>query len=411
MASIIERQGGFTVRWLADGVWQGWFCGPDRAEAEACKWFVEERAARGNLTYARVQGGQVDVVISERRYLNVTEDDLGPVDGPRRNPEAKTLGQVWAAMMRERRVVGRGGTAKRSADTADAMGYVFAKHFADWSDKPAHLITPQVLLDRYVALVAGERGYRALKPSTASRNVGYVVDALRYGFRLKLIKGVEPDFDRVKAILENQYVRPHQVLTPEQHDVVQSLVCDADTEALIIALDASGVRIGEAHAWCVGDINLAKRIAAVNFHMVRGERRPGTKTGPGKTRKVPLNERAVQALAPYVEGRPASAPLFTNTEGNYWNYQTWYKTRWEKLRDAVDASPDITLVDYDGKPVRLLPHIFRHGFATRMAQQGLPLFQLKDILGHASVRTVEIYYHADNEQAAQAAVEIYRRAA
>lgn len=44
------------------------------------------------------------------------------------------------------------------------------------------------------------------------------------------------------------------------------------------------------------------------------------------------------------------------------------------------------------------PHTLRHTFATRLAEQGVPLHILQRILGHASVTTTEKYSHALDEQ-------------
>ncbi len=42
---------------------------------------------------------------------------------------------------------------------------------------------------------------------------------------------------------------------------------------------------------------------------------------------------------------------------------------------------------------RFVPHTLRHSYATRLIERGTPLPVVKDLLGHGSIRTTEIYTH------------------
>lgn len=48
--------------------------------------------------------------------------------------------------------------------------------------------------------------------------------------------------------------------------------------------------------------------------------------------------------------------------------------------------------------VKMSPHMLRHTFASNMANAGIPLSHLAQLLGHESIKTTQIYLHADNEQ-------------
>lgn len=44
------------------------------------------------------------------------------------------------------------------------------------------------------------------------------------------------------------------------------------------------------------------------------------------------------------------------------------------------------------------PHMLRHTFASNMANAGIPLTHLASLMGHSSIKTTQIYLHADNRQ-------------
>lgn len=48
--------------------------------------------------------------------------------------------------------------------------------------------------------------------------------------------------------------------------------------------------------------------------------------------------------------------------------------------------------------VEMSPHMLRHTYASNMANAGIPLSHLAQLLGHESIKTTQIYLHADNEQ-------------
>src|SRR4029077_8237569 len=53
------------------------------------------------------------------------------------------------------------------------------------------------------------------------------------------------------------------------------------------------------------------------------------------------------------------------------------------------------LRDAAGLPKDLVPYLARHRFGTEALRAGVPLKDVADLMGHASVTTTEIYLHRD----------------
>lgn len=58
-------------------------------------------------------------------------------------------------------------------------------------------------------------------------------------------------------------------------------------------------------------------------------------------------------------------------------------------------------------PDRISCHTFRHSKAMHLLQAGVPLIYIRDILGHVSVTTTEIYAKADSLQKRKALEKAY----
>jgi site-specific recombinase XerD len=83
------------------------------------------------------------------------------------------------------------------------------------------------------------------------------------------------------------------------------------------------------------------------------------------------------------------APLFANRVG-----ERFSRSGIRYLLAKYTTRAGITLPD---APQHISPHIFRHTKAMHLLQAGTPLVIIRDILGHADVRSTEIYARADLE--------------
>lgn len=182
-------------------------------------------------------------------------------------------------------------------------------------------------------------------------------------------------------------------LTPEQVDTLLRAfhsVGDAppswrearDT-ALLEVLYAAGARISEALGLTTED--LPPDYSSVRLH------------GKGdKMRIVPLGRRARTTLKHWIDvHRPQ---LLRGSSGGGRSRIAIFLSRtgrpldrpnaWRRVKEAARIA---------GLPPGISPHDLRHSFASHMLAGGADLRAVQEMLGHASIRTTEIYTHLDEE--------------
>jgi integrase/recombinase XerD len=151
-------------------------------------------------------------------------------------------------------------------------------------------------------------------------------------------------------------------------------------KAMLELLYATGLRVTELVSLDVVDIALESDPVTVRC-MGKGERE----------RILPLHQRAVDELRQYIfhvrprlvrKGRESA--LFVNRRGERLTRQGFWLILKNYAREAhLDAA--------------ITPHTLRHTFATHMLSGGMPLRNVQDALGHASISTTQIYTHLTDE--------------
>ena len=166
------------------------------------------------------------------------------------------------------------------------------------------------------------------------------------------------------------------------------------------------MRRGEMLALRFGDIDSKRRVI-----VLRGET-----TKSRRTRVVPIGTSRLLAVLEWLRldstgGRKNDeVPVFSNEAGE--PLKTFKKAWQVAVLKAHGFSPEWRKGSYKDltpagqqrlRDINLHWHDLRHEYASRLVEKGVPLAQVRDLLGHASIVTTERY---DNQrlEALQAAV-------
>lgn len=161
--------------------------------------------------------------------------------------------------------------------------------------------------------------------------------------------------------------------------------------ALLETMYACGLRVSEAIALEVGDVDLQEGVLCA-----RGK--------GSKERIVPVGRQAVSALQAYcARARPrlvglrVESRLLVNHRGGGLTRQGLYKIIQSHARSA-------------GLSELMTPHTLRHTFATHLLSGGCDLRSLQEMLGHADLATTQIYTHLSAERLKDAYFDSHPRA-
>ncbi len=152
--------------------------------------------------------------------------------------------------------------------------------------------------------------------------------------------------------------------------------------ALVELLYSAGLRLSEVHGLAKKDLDLsAGRVK------VRGK--------GNKERIVPVGRQACTAIRAYEAvreerfGAPAPTdPLFVSNRG----------ARLSRRQIQRIVTRLIAAVAEEGG---LSTHSVRHSFATHLLDEGADLMAIKELLGHASLSTTQMYAHTSRERLKQ----------
>ncbi|MDQ2680214.1 MAG: tyrosine-type recombinase/integrase [Candidatus Eremiobacteraeota bacterium] len=155
--------------------------------------------------------------------------------------------------------------------------------------------------------------------------------------------------------------------------------------AIMELLYASGIRRAELVGLNLSDVDLDRRLMRV--------------IGKGnKQRTVFMNQSAADAIRQYIGVR-----LRTSDEALFLSRR---KTRLSHRQAWVIFR---TFAQLSGLTKHVTPHVMRHSFATHLLENGADLVTIKELLGHESLSTTQIYTNVSLEHMRRSYEEAHPR--
>lgn len=171
------------------------------------------------------------------------------------------------------------------------------------------------------------------------------------------------------------------IAAPTVRKRLPKVLSQSEAEALVEGDEQTNPRDRAVLELLYGAGMRVSELASLNIEDVDFERCTASVRGKGnKPRMVVFGTPAREALFEHLGARRKKRrePVFVNEEGRRLSVRTFH-------RIVVRAGTKI------GK--RAHPHALRHSFATHLMEGGSDLRVVQELLGHASLRTTQVYTH------------------
>ena len=164
------------------------------------------------------------------------------------------------------------------------------------------------------------------------------------------------------------------VLSREEFRRFLAAVRNPKHVAILAVAYSAGLRVSEVVRLRLEDLDRDRRLL-----VVRG--------GKGrKDRCTLLSETALSLVDVYLEGADPGRWLFPGARpGRHLSARSVQKVA-AAARERAGITKSVT------------PHVLRHSFATHLLESGTDVRLIQELLGHASIRTTEIYTHVSQRQ-------------
>ena len=189
-----------------------------------------------------------------------------------------------------------------------------------------------------------------------------------------------------------------RALSPDQTDALLRGPAEAfeavRDHALLELLYSSGLRLSELTSL---DVAHAERPGYRSTSWFAREEAEVNVLGKGaKRRTVPVGTQAIAALGSWLEARAAFVLAHPQADPD----ALFLSRRGTRLANRTIQARLRALGVARGLPTRLHPHVLRHSFASHLLQSSGDLRAVQELLGHASIRSTQVYTALDFQRLA-----------
>jgi len=168
---------------------------------------------------------------------------------------------------------------------------------------------------------------------------------------------------------------------------------------LLVLLWFGGMRIGEALGLRREDLHFTASAQALgcalpgpHLHVVDRDTNPNGAHAKSGERHVPVRTEVLACYDHYLAERAACAEA---EDCDFVFVNLFHRPHGRPMSDHTVRQWLAALSVRAGLERRIKPHMFRHATATEMLARGVGLDVVKELLGHRSIRSTELYLHPD----------------
>ena len=265
------------------------------------------------------------------------------------------------------------------------------------SDKPSAIKARKQIINGYILEHLGDVALgdfrkkhvylleKKLLPGRSRKTMNNILAVLsslmKYAVAERLIS--EGDLKDIKFKIKSDDNRSAQKEAVEASDVVKLVEATEDPRyraAILLAADA-GLRIGEIRALEWGEVNEVQRELSISQSVDRSGNLGPTKSWG--SRVIPISSRLWDALSNLER---SGRWVLSRSRGD-----TKKPLGYETTRQAILASYESAKVKVPPKPW----HGLRHCFGTTLSANGVPVADIKELMGHESIETTLGYMHTN----------------
>ena len=241
--------------------------------------------------------------------------------------------------------------------------YRKAKEITEYFGKPMKQVTTKELREFLMKYLREER-------KVSERSVNYYNSVIRFIYDVVLDRPI----NQKQIPMYKKKRRLPKILSDKELDVFFNACDNYMYKTIFMMIYGSGLRISEATNLRVEDIDSENMRLFVRNG--KGERERYTVLPKTSLEMLRICYKMYQPNHP--EGY-----MFLNREGNPLKVER-LRVFFRRYRRKAGISEDFIV------------HSLRHAFATRLVEEGIPLVQVKELLGHSCIRSTMTYVHVAN---------------